>query len=88
MRHEVWIPSLHRDLSDGQEVVEVEGATVGEVIERLDERFPGLRDRLCQEDRLRPNIAVAVNGTMSHRGLRQRLPKPSEIHFIPALSGG
>ena len=34
------------------------------------------------------NFAVAVNGTISYRGVRQRLNEPSEVHFVPALSGG
>jgi molybdopterin converting factor small subunit len=88
MQHQVWIPPLHRDLTNGQEVVAVEGETVGEVVTQLETRYPGLEARLCDEGRLRPHIAVAVNGEVSHRGLRQRLTAASEIHFIPALSGG
>lgn len=88
MQHQVWIPALHRDLTNGQEIVTVTGETVGEVVAQLEARFPGLEERLCEEGRLRPHIAVAVNGEVTRRGLRQRLTAPSEIHFIPALSGG
>jgi molybdopterin converting factor small subunit len=88
MEHQVWIPSLHRDLTEGQEIVTVEGETVGEVVAQLEARFPGIQARLCDEGRLRPHIAVAINGEVTHRGLRQRLTTPSEVHFIPALSGG
>jgi molybdopterin converting factor small subunit len=88
MEHQVWIPSLHRDLTEGQEIVTVEGETVGEVVAQLEARFPGMQARLCDEGRLRPHIAVAINGEVAHRGLRQRLTTPSEVHFIPALSGG
>jgi molybdopterin converting factor small subunit len=88
MEHQVWIPSLHRDLTDGQEIVTVEGETVGEVVAQLEARFPGIEARLCDDGRLRPHIAVAINGEVTHRGLRQRLAAPSEVHFIPALSGG
>ncbi len=79
MQHVVWIPSLHRDLTAGAETVSVPGETVGDV---------GFDARLCEEGKLRPNIAVAVNGEVVHRGLSQRLNGPSEVHFIPALSGG
>jgi molybdopterin converting factor small subunit len=88
MEHQVWIPSLHRDLTDGQEIITVGGETVGEVVAQLEARFPGIEARLCEEGRLRPHIAVAINGEVTHRGLRQRLSGPSEVHFIPALSGG
>lgn len=88
MQHQVWIPALHRDLTDGQEIVEVGGDTMGEVIANLDECFPGIGARLCDGDRIRPYISVAVNGEVTRRGLRQKLREPSEIHFIPSLGGG
>ncbi|MBX3014380.1 MAG: MoaD/ThiS family protein [Caldilineaceae bacterium] len=88
MQHQVWIPSLHRDLTAGAEVVTVAGETVGEVVAQLEARFPGMEARLCEDGRIRPYIAVSVNSEVTRRGLRQRLTAPSEIHFIPALSGG
>lgn len=86
--HAVWIAPPHRDLTGGVERIDAPGATVGQVIEALESRFPGLKRRLCLDDRLRPGIAVAVNGVVTPRGLRQRLDHPSEIHFIPAGAGG
>jgi sulfur-carrier protein len=88
MQHQVWIPSLHRDLTECAEVVTVEGETVGEVVAQLEARFPGMEARLCEEGRIRPYIAVSVNSEVTRRGLRHRLTEPSEIHFIPSLSGG
>jgi len=88
MEHDVWIPALHRDLTDGVETVQVAGDSIGAVIAALDARFPGIEKRLCEDGRIRPYIAVSVNGEISQRGLRERLTVPSEIHFIPALSGG
>jgi molybdopterin synthase sulfur carrier subunit len=88
MQHQVWIPSLHRDLTDGAEIVTVDGETVGDVVAQLDARFPGMAARLCQDGRIRPYIAVSVDNEVTRRGLRQRLTQPSEIHFIPSLSGG
>jgi molybdopterin synthase sulfur carrier subunit len=84
----VWIPALMRDLTGGNEVVRVPGQTVRQVIESLDERFPGIKDRLCDEDGLRPNITVIVDREVSHRRLRQVLSENSEVHFLPAVSGG
>ncbi len=86
MQHQIWIPSLHRDLTDGAEIVTVDGETVGDVVAQLDARFPGMAARLCQDGRIRPYIAVSVDNEVTRRGLRQRLTQPSEIHFIPSLS--
>ena len=83
-----WIPSLLRDLTHGETTITVEGSTVREAIESLEERFPGIRARLCEGDRLRPNISVIVDGQVSHQRLRQPLGEDSEVHFVPAISGG
>ena len=66
----------------------VEGKTVREVIDNLDKKFPGIKDRLCENDRIRPNIAVAVNSEIVATGLRKQVDPDSEVHFIPAVSGG
>ncbi len=84
----VWIPALLRDLTGGQELIVVEAETVAQVIERMEERYPGIRMRLVQEDRIRPGLAVVVDGEVSRRGMRQRLAPSSEVHFLPALAGG
>jgi molybdopterin synthase sulfur carrier subunit len=84
----VWIPALLRDLTHGEETVRVSGWTVREIIEALDQRFPGIKDRLCIPHGLRPGIAVAVNTQIATLGLIQPVPKNSEIHFLPAVSGG
>ncbi len=87
-QHEVWIPALHRDLTGGLDRIKVEGATVNEVITALDARYPGLRARLCDEEGVRPHIAVAIDGVITRKGARHKLESPSEIHFVPAMSGG
>ena len=84
----VWIPALLRDLTGGQETVPVPGSTVREVIEALDRSFPGIKDRLCVADELRPGIAVAVDTQVTRRGLGQPVGDHSEVHFLPAVSGG
>jgi molybdopterin synthase sulfur carrier subunit len=84
----IWIPALLRDLTGGEENVTVPGETVQQVIEKLDERYPGIKERLCEEGRLRPNIAVVVDGVASRQRLRHRLTETSEVHFVPAISGG
>ena len=84
----VWIPALMRDLTGGEEVILVTGETIRQVIENLEERYPGIQDRLCDKDGLRQNILIVVDGELSHRRLRQALSEDSEVHFLPAISGG
>ncbi|MBI4905975.1 MAG: MoaD/ThiS family protein [Acidobacteria bacterium] len=84
----VFLPAQLRPLAGGRESVEVEGATVRQVIQALDQQHPGLRDRLMDDDRLRPNISVAVDGLVSPLGLLEETPPDCEIHFVTAISGG
>jgi molybdopterin synthase sulfur carrier subunit len=84
----VWIPSLLRDLTGGRETVKVAGANVRQVIAALDRNFPGIQERLCDGNGLRPSIAVAVDSQMGTLGLLQPVKPGSEVHFIPAISGG
>ena len=84
----VFIPPLLRPLTGGTSEVGVEGSSVRQVIAALDERFPGIRERLCDGDQLRPGLAVAVNGRMSSVGVLQKVGPESEVHFLPAIGGG
>jgi molybdopterin synthase sulfur carrier subunit len=84
----VEIPSLMRDLTEGRRWVEVPGRTVRAVIETLDERYPGVKERLCRGDELASTIIVSVDGHISHRGLFQRLSEDSEVRFLPVIEGG
>jgi molybdopterin converting factor small subunit len=84
----IWIPSLLRDLTGGQETVTVAGANVRQIVEALEERFPGVKARLCDVNGLRPGIAVAVDTQLSRLGLLQPVSASSEVHFLPAVSGG
>ena len=84
----VWIPSLMRDLTDGGSQIEVGGRTVGQVIEALDRAYPGVKERLCEGDRINPSLAVSVDGKVTKLGLLARVGEHSEIHFLPRMAGG
>ena len=85
----VAIPSLMRKLTAGEEQVTVPGTTVREVIDNLEYRYPGVKARLCEEGRIKPGIAVYIDGILTTReGMRERLDADAEIHFLPAISGG
>ena len=83
----VFIPAQLRPLT-GAALVEVEGATVREVVNSLEARFPGIRERLCQGDQLAPSLQVSIDSVMSTQGLRAKVRPESEVHFLPAIGGG
>lgn len=84
----VWIPSLLRSATGGEERVTVTGATVAEVVEQLELRFPGIKSRLCEGNELRRGLTVSVDTQLARLGLGQPVSETSEIHFIPAIGGG
>ncbi len=85
---EVWIPSSLQDLTGGERKVTAEGATIRQVINNLEEAYPGLKERLVEGNRIRPNFSVFIDGDVSSSGLLESVEDNSEIHFLPAISGG
>lgn len=84
----VFIPSLMQSLTDGKSQVRVEGATVRQIINNLEAEYPGMRERLVEDDRVKPNISVAVDGEVTPLGMLEKVGEDSEVHFLPALGGG
>ena len=62
------------------------GGTVGELIDDLDRRVPGLRNRLVEGSALRPHLNVFVGGERADLG--SPVPDGAQVHLIPAVSGG
>ena len=84
----VVIPPLMRKLTGGEGNIILPGATVREVIDNLESRYPGLKERLCEEDRLKPGIAIYINGLLTRGSILERVDADAEIHFLPAIGGG
>ncbi len=67
--------------------LELDAGTVDEAVEQLNERWPGLRDRLCEPGpELRSHIQVYVNGERAR--LDDPLEPTSRVDVITAISGG
>jgi molybdopterin synthase sulfur carrier subunit len=63
MSLKVVIPSPLRKFTQGADLVEVEPGTVQEVIERLNSKYPGFRNSVCDESgSLRRFINIYING--------------------------
>ena len=85
----VFIPSLLEGLTGGARTVAVPGRNLRQVINALEERFPGMKERLLDEDgKLIPEIMAAIDGETAHLGLLQPVNEATEIQFVPAIGGG
>ena len=84
----VYIPRRLQSLTNGQDVIEARGRNVKEVIADIEARFPGFARQVCDGDRVRPGLSVAVGTKVTGIGLLEEVAPDSEVHFLPAVSGG
>jgi hypothetical protein len=84
----VFIPKQLRDMTDGMARVTVEGSTVREVVDALDHKYQGVKQRLCRGDALAPGLQVSIDDVITTRGLRALVRPESEVHFLPTIGGG
>lgn len=88
----VLIPIPLRDQADGKERVELVAATVGDALELLTARHPGLKRHLFDDDgRLRRFVNVYLNDAdirYLDEGNRARLEEGDEIRIVPSIAGG
>ena len=87
----VRIPTPLQKLTGDQAEVKVEGATVQDLLQSLEQQFPGIKDRLCDPNgRLRRFVNVYVNEE-DIRFLKQEatpVKDGDEVSIIPAIAGG
>ena len=86
----VRIPAALRTLTAGADEVKAAGKTVGEIIEDLEKRHPGLKDRLLDEKGVRRfiNIYVGEEDVRFLEGLKTQLKAGDQISIVPAIAGG
>ena len=84
----VYIPTLLQALTGGRSSVRGGGRHGAAGDRQSGAACPGLRDRLVEQGRLRPNISVAVDGEVTPMGLLEPVESASEVHFVAAIKGG
>ncbi len=86
----VKIPTQLRLATDGEAVAEVDGSTVGEVLDALYERFAELRSRIAEDGGLRRFVNVYVEGEDIRflSGLETPVSDGDEVTILPAVAGG
>ena len=87
----VRIPTPLRNLTNDQETVEANGDTVAAVIEDLQNQYPGLKERLCDDNgALRRFVNVFLNDEdiRFQDGPQTAVKEGDEVSIIPAIAGG
>jgi sulfur-carrier protein len=90
---DVVLPGYLQPFAGGRRLVKVEdgGATVGEVLQALRSRYPGVYDRVVTEDgKVRPHVNVFVDDESIRymEGLATPTENARRIVILPAVSGG
>jgi molybdopterin synthase sulfur carrier subunit len=87
----VRIPSPLRNLTGNEGEVTVSGSTVAEVIADLESKYPGIKERLCEESgeiRRFVNVFVGDEDIRFLNGLDTPVAAGTEVSIIPAIAGG
>ena len=87
----VKIPTPLRKLTDGNSTVSVSGSDITNIISNLENKYPGIKDRICEENgEIRPFVNIFVNGEDIRylEGLNSKLSEDDEVSIVPAVAGG
>ncbi|MBB6120498.1 MoaD family protein [Nocardiopsis algeriensis] len=90
MAIEVRIPTILRNLTGDAKVVEGNGSTLGELFTDLDNRYPGIGERLVDDGKLRRFVNVYLNDEDVRfvGGLEAALSDGDSVTVLPAVAGG
>jgi molybdopterin synthase sulfur carrier subunit len=91
MAKKVRIPTPLRKLTNNEELIEVKAANIGDAIAELQAKFPGIKERLVDENgEVRRFVNVYVNEEDIRFLQNQQTPlkEGDEISIIPAIAGG
>lgn len=84
----IVVPSQLRDYTGGAGLVEAHGASLAALLADLDQRYPGIRFRMVDEqEAIRRHIRIFVNREPA-KSLDTPLAERDEIVIVGALSGG
>jgi molybdopterin synthase sulfur carrier subunit len=87
----VRIPTPLRRMTNGQDKVEVESSTLADMVDSLESSYPGLKERLIDENgELRYFVNIYLNGEDVRflQGLETSTATGDEVSIVPAVAGG
>ncbi|MBD1848557.1 MoaD/ThiS family protein [Leptolyngbya sp. FACHB-711] len=91
MAVKVLIPTPLQKFTADQATIECEGQTIAELLDSLEQSFPGIKTRLCDEQgNLRRFINFYVNSEDIRflDGQNTSLQTGDEVSIVPAVAGG
>jgi MoaD family protein len=91
MSVKVRVPTQLRNFTGESGEVEASGLTVAELIEDLNARHPGIKDRLLDDSgaiRRFVNVYVNDEDVRFLNGLATEVPEGAQLSIIPAVAGG
>ncbi len=91
MAVQVNIPTPLRRLTNGQNQVEAEATSLAELLNALDQDYPGMRDRLIDEEgEIRYFVNIYLNGEDVRflQGADTPMSSGDEVSIVPAVAGG
>jgi hypothetical protein len=68
--------------------IEAEGTSLRSLIDIIDRMYPGVKNHLVEDDKLKPAMSAVIDGKTTRLGLIHKLENVSEIHFLPSIAGG
>ena len=71
-----------RDAVDGAESVQIDGATIRELLQNLGREYPRMRERIGQ------GIAVSIDGVIYRDDWDQPIPEDPEVGLLLRIAGG
>jgi len=91
MSVQVRVPTPLRRFTGGAEEVNANGATVAALVNNLEKNYPGIKERICDEEgRVRRFVNIFVNGDDIRflSNLDTAIKDGDEVSIVPAIAGG
>ena len=87
----VRIPTPLRRVTNGDDKASVDADNLSEIINDLESQYPGIKERLCDEnEELRHFVNIYINGEDVRflNGPQTNVSEGDEISIVPAVAGG
>tara|TARA_B100001142_G_C14245249_1_gene621009 strand:- start:823 stop:1092 length:270 start_codon:yes stop_codon:yes gene_type:complete len=86
----IKIPTPLRNLTDNLTSVEIDGNKVFEIIDNLENKFPGVKSKIMADGELKHFVNIYINGEDIRylNSLSTDVNKNDEISIVPAVAGG
>jgi molybdopterin converting factor small subunit len=79
---EVSLSGSFRDAAGGTASIEIEAATIRELLRKLAERYPRMQARIEE------GVAVSINGEIYRDNRDEAIPEGAEVFLLPRIQGG